>query len=446
MIRKFAYPLAKFIDYSSNNRVKEAIKILDFGEKATRQQLLDFRLSALQSLITHAYANVPYYRNLFQEHGLTPRDFSSLEDIKKIPILTKDDIREAGSDLRSNMISSMDHSLSGTGGTTGEPIITYIDRRARALGTYAAQRGQIWMGWKPGIPIIKLFGGSLGYPINKRFKERLRDYALCEKFLSAYNLSSSNIGDYLKVIDENSPCIIKGYASALYNLALFAEAKNYKPNNVISLFATSEFLPEQWVIKISEVFNAPVKFYYGCGEINSLGFQTNQLGPYIVPDEHVIIESGQTKDDNRISCDNSLLLTSLFNYAQPLIRFQVGDVGTVNPPGKYHFKRSTITNLIGRTSDMFVRSDGSFVSSILPATIIMNRKIKVNKYQFIQTKINSIEFLYEPVDSDISENEKQEIKDIIRLYISKDIKIVFIKTTQFELSMNNKMRVVISRI
>ena len=233
MLRKFAYPIAKNIDSLLNQQVKEANKILDFGEKATKQQLLDFRLNALQSLITHAYVNVPYYRNLFQELGLTPRDFSSLEDIKKIPILTKDEIRQFGEKLLSTQRNPKDLLVSGTGGTTSEPINTTIDRRARALGTYAARRGEMWMGWRPGIPMVKLFGGTLGLPTKITLRTKLREFALGEIFLSAYDLSRNNIRDYLRVIDDNSPCIIKGYASALYNLALFAEEINYRPQNII---------------------------------------------------------------------------------------------------------------------------------------------------------------------------------------------------------------------
>ena len=446
MSRKLAYKIAKYADLVSNKQVLEAIKILDYGDKANTDQLAVFRQNAFLDLIKHAYNNVPYYHELFDNKGLKPGDFSTLSDIRKIPILTKDDIRFAGERLRSSVGKPNDYLVAGTGGTTGEPLKTIVDRRARALATHADIRGEMWMGWKPGIPNIKLFGGSLGFPSKTSFRTKVRDYALGIVFLPAYELSRINISEYLSVIDKKSPCVITGYASALYNLALFAEEVGYSPRKIIALFATSEYLPDQWGEKIAQVFKAPVKCYYGCGEINSLGYQLEQNGPYIIPDEHVIIESGRVEEDSRITCDNSLLITSLFNYAQPLIRYQVGDVGEVHPPGTLHPTRSTITNLVGRTSDMLVRRDGSMVSPYIGQAIISHADINVKKYQFIQMDFDTIEFLYDPIENDISLQQKNELQEKFKQNISEDIKITFIKTDQFILSKNNKMRIVISKI
>lgn len=446
MIRLFAYRIAKYADLVSNKQVEKAIKILDYGDQANAQELAIFRQNAFVDLIKHAYTTVPYYHDLFRRRGLKPGDFSTISDIQKIPILTKDDIRSAGEKLRSTVSKPGDYLVSGTGGTTGEPLKILVDRHARALATYSFIRGQMWMGWKPGMPNIKLFGGSLGFPTKTNFRIKVRDFALGIIPLPAYELSRKNISDYLEVIDKNSPCVITGYASALYNLALFAEEVNYLPHDITALFATAEYLPDQWREKITHVFNAPVKCYYGCGEINSLGYQLEQNGPYVIPDEHVIIESGEVQQDARITCDNSLLITSLFNYTQPLIRYQVGDVGEVHSPGTLHPTRSTITNLIGRTSDMLVRRDGTMISPYIGQAIISHAEINVKKFQFIQTDFDTIEFLYDPFEYDISLQQKNELEEKFKENISEDITIKYIKTDQFILSKNNKMRIVISKV
>lgn len=445
LIKKFAYPIAKNFDALLIRQVKEAIKVLDFGEHASLQELQDFRLDALKKLITHVNENVPYYRNAFDKHGIRPDQIQTLEDIKKLPILTKEDIRSAGSLLGSINLDKMKYIITRSGGTTGEPIASYINKKAQALGTYAYLRGLEWMGWKPGVPMITLFGGSLHRPNARSLRTRIREYALGTVFLPAFELTKENTPEYLSIIKKNSPCVIKGYASAIYNLALYAQELNVKNIPIKSVFCTAEYLPDQWATLISEVFECPVKGYYGCGEINSLGFQVEQAGPYIVPDEHVIIESVDIAEQGIVT-KNTLLVTALFNYAQPLIRYKLGDIGNIWAPGTRHPTRSTITNLVGRTSDMFMRKDGTTISPSLAPHIIAKTKLPVIKYQFIQTGLNTIQFLYDTVDYDLSTQEKMEVSAILRSHLSEDVDVSFIRTQDFVLSNSGKFRIVISHL
>lgn len=445
MIKSIAYPIAKYVDYYTNQSVREAIKTLDFGENASLHQMTELRLNAFLSLLNHAYNTVPYYQKLFQKHNLKLSDFSTLDDIRKLPILTKEDIRSAGHSLQSTDINNMKYIIARSGGTTGEPIASYVNKKAQALGTYAYLRGLEWMGWKPGIPIVTLFGGSLHRPEKKSVRIKIREIALGTKFLPAFELTKQNARRYLDTISKYSPCVIKGYASSIYNLALYTQEMNITNIRILNVFSTAENLPEQWANKISEVFNCPVKSYYGCGEINSLGFQVEQSGPYIVPDEHVIIES-QNLTLNGVLHNNNLLVTSLFNYAQPLIRYQLGDIGEVAASGIVHPTRSAITNLIGRTSDFFLRKDGSTVSPSLAPHIISKTRLPVTKYQFIQTDLNNIQFLYDLEGPDLTDHQKNEVKSIIHAHISANINLKFIRTNEFVLSKNGKYRIVISNL
>ena len=445
ILRQTAYSIAKKIDCLTNPQVNESVKIINFGETANLDAITEFRLQALKKLIQYASINVPYYRDLFAKIGLDSGSIENLQDLEKIPVLTKDDIRLAGTSLQSLEIKKILYSSARSGGTTGEPITSYLNRKAQALGTYASFRGFNWMGWKPGIPVVTLFGGSLGRPNITSLRVRTREFALGNIFLPAFELTKNNVAKYLETIDQYAPCIVKGYASVLYTLALYAEEVKYIPRSIISFFSTAEYLPDQWAMKISDMFGCPVKCYYGCGEINSLGFQVDPFGPYIVPDEHVIIESfseGSTNEEKT----HSLFVTSLFNYAQPLIRYKLGDLGKVNLPGTLHPTRSTITNLIGRTSDMIIRKDGSVVSPSLAPHLVLKTKLPVRKYQIIQKDLINFHFLYDPEHEDLTENEKTSVTEILKDHISSEIVITFIKTTDFLLSRTGKLSIVISEL
>lgn len=443
-LRAASYYLALKLDGIFSPPVKEALHILKDGELASLGELSELRNRAFVQLIQHAYQNVPHYRRVMDDYGISPESVHSLEDVERFPILTKDIVRSVGKDLRARNIPDNLCMPRRSGGTTGEPIVSYVDRRAQALETYAARRGQRWMGWRPGMRIVQLFGGSLGLPAKITLRDSARDYAMGSLFLPAFELNRYNVKDYIKAIDEADNCILNGYASALYNLALYSSELSLRPHSVQCVFSTAEVMPEEWEKLISQVFSCPVKCYYGCGEINSLGFQVKTGGPYWVPDEHVHIESvvpnqiGLSSEKEQV-----LLATALYNYAQPLIRYQNGDVGVVTQAGIDHPTRHCISNLSGRTADMFIRKDGSRVSSSLGPHIIFRTQLPIKKYQFIQRAVDLIEFRYE-ANEEIPDQKLQEVAEILRDRINPDLQVEYKLTNEFLLSKAGKFRIVIA--
>ena len=90
-----------------------------------KQQLLDYQYLEFKKLITHCYNNVPYYKNVMLERGLSPQSFKSASDISLLPILTKDIIRDNTKDLiASNMIRQKCFEFR-TSGSTGKKLIFY---------------------------------------------------------------------------------------------------------------------------------------------------------------------------------------------------------------------------------------------------------------------------------------------------------------------------------
>ena len=442
-LRIATYPFAKFIDGLISKPVRDALRILKFGDNATLSEITEFRNQAFNDLVDHAYKNVPYYQNIMDEYGIPPKSIQSLEDLERFPILTKDAIRLAGDGLRAINYSDNACVRRRSGGTTGEPIASYVDYRAQALETYACFRGFEWMGWRPGLRIVRLFGGSLGQPVKYSFRHQAREFALGRISLPAFELDKNNVGQYIEKINQTGECILVGYASAIYNLALYAKEQNLVPKNINCVFSTSEVMPDHWKNIISQVFSCPVKNYYGCGEINSLGFQVAESGLYWIPDEHVHIESIDNENSfSRIRQENNLIVTSLFNYAQPLIRYQNDDLGEILKPGVEHPTRHCIVNFAGRSADMFIRPDGSRISSILGTFIIQKTQIKVKKYQLIQYAYDNVQFRYEPM-GEINEQDLLPVVKILRDHVNPSLDVEFIETDEFILSESGKFRIMV---
>jgi len=385
-----------------------------------------------KKLVSHVYEHVPYYSRVMKNMGMKPGDISGIEMLTEFPVLTKEIIRHEKEALRADNYP-LEACFSGrSGGTTGEPIRTVLNKNAYYIEHYAYWQGLEWMGWKQGEKIVKLFGGSLGFG-NTTFKSTFKSMLINQVFLPAFELKKSNAHKYLSALHSSSTLI--GYSSAIYELSQLAKELGYS-TQVRNVFVTAEQLPETWAIEISSVFGCEVKSFYGCGEVNSLGFQLNQGGFYKIPIGHVKIES--ITHDN---FNSSLALTSLHNYAQPLIRYINGDVGALNEDDNTYIEK-----LHGRTADFFKTSDGKLISgSIAPHSILITN-LPVKKYQFIQRKFDEIEFRYSKDKGELTVDQMHGLTAIYTSHFNYEVKITFSKTSNFIKSKSEKHRLIVIEV
>jgi phenylacetate-coenzyme A ligase PaaK-like adenylate-forming protein len=137
-------------------------------------------------------------------------------------------------------------------------------------------------------------------------------------------------------------------------------------------------------------------------------------------------------------------LTSLYNYRTPLIRYLNGDAGKLIAGEKY----TEIEELSGRTGDMFVKKDGSFISSAVAPHMIHISGItqKIKRYQFIQYDTDQIEFRYELFAEPITAGEFDYLKTIFSKWFGQECRVEIVCTGEFIQSGNGKHRLMINRI
>ena len=439
---KLLFNAAVFTEKMRYKEVRQAISLLEKGNAASKNELEELKNKLFADLIQFIYNNNIFYKNVFNAHGLKPADFKTLSDITKLPLLTKTAIKENRKDLSTPSIPQKDVLARTSGGTTGEPIFIEVDRQARLYDLYAYYRGLHWMGWTPGESMVKFFGGSMGGNNSPTLKNKIKKIVSSELFLPAFDLKRDNAKVYLDAIKQRGKTFLQGYVSSIYTLAVYAKEYNYKGLKIQGAFTTAEQLPAEQAEFISEVFGCDVKGFYGCAEINCLGFQTKMNGPYIIPDELVHIENIKHPETN---IDNSFLVTSLHNRKTPLLRYLNGDSGIL---GNSHEKYTTINELHGRTADMFIKPDGSYISSILATQTMQITGLthKVKRYQLVQDDKDHIIFYYEPFAEDLFD---EELKKIVHMYNSRvgmEFKITSKKTDHFITSSAGKHRLMINKL
>lgn len=107
----------------------ETYKFLQESQWWTREKLDKYQMQQLSKLLHHAYENVPYYRRVFDERGLKPKDIQDFDDLKKLPYLTKDDFKTHFNELVAQNINLKNLPISHTSDTSGKPLLyRYIYR------------------------------------------------------------------------------------------------------------------------------------------------------------------------------------------------------------------------------------------------------------------------------------------------------------------------------
>ncbi len=156
-----------FADRIRGTSTLEKTQFLQKSQWWNREELDSFRFRKLKQLIDHAYRNVPYYHQLFKKENIEPSDIRKVEDLTKIPKLTKSDVRKYKSDLVARNISRKTLRTGRTGGSTGEPLQLYNDTNTLSWAWAAMNRYYIWTGMRLGEGRVDLGGGSLGGYLSK---------------------------------------------------------------------------------------------------------------------------------------------------------------------------------------------------------------------------------------------------------------------------------------
>jgi len=411
----------------------------------TREEIESYQGNRLKALVKHCFQNVPYYRRVMDERNLTPNDFKRPQDVSKFPILTKQIIRDNGPELRARNYPDSICQFRRSGGTTGEPTKVAICPTARSIEIAMYLRGFSWMGWRPGKPIIQLFGGSLGIG-GTSARARLVNWLLNTIFLSAFELRRENVKEYSQTVLKNPGGVLVGYSSAVFNLAELISAENLPTGNLVSIICTAEQMPDAWKARIQEAFKVPCFMYYGCGEIQSVAYESMSAEKYIVCQERVILEVADPKEDVfRDSGNGAFCITDLHNYAMPMIRYQNGDAGTIGYlSGSPSHQR--IIELDGRIMDRLITIDGQLICSALPPHMILRSGLRVSKFQLIQFDRRNLLFRYATESgNELDFSEKEIVRGVFRKYLGEGMNVDF-AFEGFEISKSGKHRFVINHL
>lgn len=370
-------------------RQSKTLRILREIERAPFESPEDGRrnqLRRLSALLTHAEQRVPYYRELFQSLGVSGRDIRTLDDFARLPILTKDIIRDRWRDLIRDDVPLERLHRHHSGGSTGIPLTFYRERAymdASDAGTY---RNFLQCGWRLG-EMVAFFWGS-----NERLQQMSRaEFELRQRMRRMYQFDPFHSGpaemeEWLRRWPRLGATIAFGYASTVARFAEFVEATGRRMPQLRGVFTTAEKLypPQRRVI--SRVFGCRVYDLYGSSEVQNIAAECPHGRMHINAD-FVVVEADHPP---AAGAATPLVLTSLWNHAMPFIRYRNEDCADLLDERCGCGNNFPVMSLqVARVSDNFVLPDGRVVHGEF-FTHLMYGSEGIRTFQFHQTAPDKI--------------------------------------------------------
>lgn len=325
-----------------------------------KDKLDKLQFDVYRDLLIHCKNNVPYYTALFKKVNFDPETMKSLRETEKIPILTKELIRQNYDSLYAKDFESYVPRPKTTGGSTGEPITVYNDFKSHSY--FAANNLRVWSiasDYYVGARFMTIAHGSL-LPNNNNLKNKVYFYLQNSELITSYHLTDERLMAAIKQIKKTKAKFIYGYSSSIFMLAKFAKSKGIKIiSGIQAIYTTSDMLYQNQRELIEEVFGVKVYDSYGCPESGLISFECEEHNGYHLNQESAYVEVINRDDKNGLG---KIISTPLHNYAFPLIRYDTGDVGKLATEkcacGRHLPK---IQELGGRIRDFVILKDGRYI-------------------------------------------------------------------------------------
>ena len=423
-----------------NKHYLEWLEFLKNSENWNIEQINNYQLAELKKIVVHAYQNTQGYRRLFKFAGVSPNTIKSLDDVRKLPIIERETLRD---NLHDFHFPIRGESYVTTGGSTGMPFGMYRDSIAfaRELASKAYQYYRI--GWKEGdrqfvfrgLP-IKSGNGMIFYP---RFNE-LR--------CSSYHLTPEMMAKYLKKAHSYKPDWIRCYPSSGYIFARYLKENNLSFPPIKGILCASENLYDYQKEVLKEVFQARVFSHYGHYEMAVLaGFCEYEDTYHVLPQygyAELIDKNGkQVTTPGEIG---EIIATSFIMNAVPFIRYRTKDLAVLKG-----FKCPSCgrpyqiwDRVEGRLQEFVATGSGRYISM---TAINMHDNIfdHIKQFQFFQEEKGKLYFRFIPKET-CDYAAVQDIKSRLMVKFGDDLDLKMESVSDIPLTQRGKHRFLIQKM
>lgn len=382
VIRHLIFPV---MEKFKGNHIRANLAYLHNTQKLSPEQINALQAEKLKKLLLHSIQQVPAYAEQRQLKDAIEAD--PMAALTNFPVLTKKAFIAKSEAYLTQGIDKTQLIANRTGGSTGEPVRFYLDRKTVEFYEAARWRGLSWWGINIGDRSAMIWGSPIEMNSQQQLSYRVKERYLKNRiFIPAYALNPASIRQYVDTLNSYRPKYLYGYASALHVFAEMMLATNisltFKLQGVVS---TSETLHDFQREKIEQAF--------GCHTVNEYGARDGGIIAYECPAGHMHIAAENaylevvdmtTQQPVVPGQTGSILVTDLNNYAMPRLRYALGDVGALSPETcSCGLGLPVLEQIQGREDDTFVAVNGNLVHGHFVNHIARNLT-GIHQFQLIQ--------------------------------------------------------------
>lgn len=360
--------------------------------RASRDEIVNFRDRQLRRIARHAYRNVPYYRALYDEHGVHPESIRGADDMPHLPPVTKTHFRAAPEIDRVASGIDPDTLISAaSSGSSGRPFMirrSWMEHnllylaRVRALRSYGVTRTD---------RALNILNPKHVDP---------RDNKMLGRALISLNLTTKAKRVSIHLDPETiaaevrafRPTMLSGYPNMLARVSEALQREPMaQPGSIRVALTGAEALTPDLRRKIEARLGVPVRDQYGSNECNLMAWECSHGGPLHTSDDTVLVEViGADGAPVAPGERGEVVITALHSFTMPLIRFRIGDLAEQGASRcECGAPFATIHGVQGRMLDMFPLPDGRVIHPYyLSETLIMGDSDWIENFQLTQERID----------------------------------------------------------
>ncbi|WP_203295045.1 phenylacetate--CoA ligase family protein [Luteirhabdus pelagi] len=371
------------------------------------------------------------------------------ETWESLPIMTKKKLQQPLGNRLSHGFNAKNAYINKTSGSSGHPFIFAKDHFCHAMSWAVFIDRYRWYGLDMNRDLQARF---YGIPLDKKgyWKERLKDRLGKRYRFPVFDLSEEKLQEFVGHFKRKPFVYLNGYTSSIVLFGKFLKERGIVLKTVCPTLklciVTSEMLFKEDEKLLEAVLGVPVVNEYGASEVGMIAFR-NSEGEFLINHDdlfvEVVDEQGKTVPNGE---SGRIVITSLFNRAHPMIRYEIGDMGVLAEESTS--SRPILSKLIGRTNDMARLPDGKTVPGL---TFFYVTKSVIeddgNVKEFVVEQHETARFVVLYVSETVISSEKeQQIKNAFATYVGDHLRIDFQKVTIMDRSNRGKLKQFISKL
>ena len=364
---------------------------LDASQWWGADRLQALQLDRLRALLGNIGENVPYYRQLFADLQFDPASITRLDDLQRLPFLTKALIKANTEAMKH--AEARDLARFNTGGSSGEPLIFFIGKERVSHDVAAKWRATRWWDVDIGDREIVVWGSPIELGTQDRLRG-LRDALMRTELMPAFEMNEKNLDRFVARIRERRPKMLFGYPSAISHIAAHAQKKGVALDQlgVKVVFCTSERLYDHQRAAITAAFGCPVANGYGGRDAGFIAHECPAGGMHITAEDIIVEIVDAEGRPVPVGESGEIVTTHLATADFPFVRYRTGDIGSLSADACSCGRGLPLLKAIeGRSTDFVLAADGTLMHGLALIYTLRDqpgvREFKVIQESLLHTRV-----------------------------------------------------------